>query len=240
MSTKQRMISPADLETLATVPDVVKPTAMWLWLNLDPLGRGQMDPRELSAAMYPTLDLTAEEVFEHLVILTEAGFLTTFVAPRPGTRESVEWILLLWPLKVDLRDTRIFTPEPPPHLSHGDPMAMGGGGRARGRAGARGSARERARAQVRAEDAARADAWDAVQRDRAEPVERPERPAVLDAPPMFCDEHMPHGAGTKKCGPCRDRRLLRDEWLQRRVYEDRLAGWHELQDEEGVWDDEPF
>ena len=236
MSTKQRMISPADLETLATVPDVAKPSAMWLWLNLDPLGRGRMDPRELSAAMYPTLDLTPDEVFENLVLLTEAGFLTTFVAPDPETRESVEWLLLLRPLKIDLRDTRISTPEPPPHLSHGVPMAMGGG--ARGRAGARGSARERARAQVRAEDAARADAWDAVQRDREVLVERPERPAVLDAPPMFCDEHMPHGAGQKKCGPCRDRRLLRDEWLQRRVYEDRLAGWHEQNDEddgEGVW-----
>ncbi|WP_193596103.1 hypothetical protein [Microbacterium sp. YJN-G] len=230
------MISPADLETLAHVPDVAKPTAMWLWLNLDPLGRGQMDPRELSAAMYPTLDLTPDEVFEHLVLLTEAGFLTTFVAPRPGTRESVEWILLLHPLKIDLRGTRIATPEPP-HGLHGVSVAMGGG--ARGRASA--SARERARAQVRAEDAARADAWDAVQRDRAEPVERPERPAVLDAPPMFCDEHMPHGAGQKKCGPCRDRRLLRDEWLQRRVYEDRLADWTEQQDEtEEVWDDEPF
>ncbi|WP_219844618.1 hypothetical protein, partial [Microbacterium sp. MYb72] len=103
------------------------------------------------------------------------------------------------------------------------------------------SARERARAGVRAEDAARADAWDAVQRDRAPVAERPERPATLDAPPMFCDEHMPRGAGKGKCGPCRDARLYRDEWMQRRVYEDRLATFYELSDEpEEVWDDEPF
>lgn len=240
MSTKQRMISPADLETLATVPDAAKPTAMWLWLNLDPLGRGRMNPNWLSGAMWPTLDLTPEQVDEHLMLLAEAGFLTTYVAPDPQTREAMEWLLLLHPLRIDLRGTRIDTPEPPDAL-HGVSVAMGGGGRARARAGVRGSARERARAQVRAEDAARADAWDAVQRDRAEPVERPERPAVLDAPPMFCDEHMPHGAGQKKCGPCRDRRLLRDEWLQRRVYEDRLADWTEQQDEtEEVWDDEVF
>lgn len=232
MSTKQRMISPADLETLAHVPDVAKPSAMWLWLNLDPLGRGRLDPQQISASMYPTLDLTADEVFEHLVLLTESGFLTTFLAPDPASRETVEWILLLHPLKVDLRGTQIRTPEPPQAL-HGRSMAMGGGGRAR----ARGSARERARAGVHAEDAARADAWDAVQCDREPAVERPERPAVLDAPPMFCEEHMPRGAGTKKCGPCRDSRLLRDEWLQRRVYEDRLTEFYELNDEpeEEVW-----
>ncbi|GAT73579.1 hypothetical protein MHM582_2073 [Microbacterium sp. HM58-2] len=232
MSTKQRMISPADLERLAGVPDLVKPSAMWLWLNLDPLGRGRMDPRELSAAMYPTLDLTADEVFEHLVVLTEAGFLTTFIAPDPDTRESVEWILLLHPLKIDLRGTTVSTPEPPQGL-HGRSVAMGGGGRARG------SARERARAEVRAEGAARADAWDATQRDREEAPERPERPAVLDAPPMFCGEHMPRGAGTKKCGPCRDARLFRDDWLHRRVYEDRLAAFYEQGGEdEGVWGEE--
>lgn len=236
MSTKQRMISPADLETLAHVPDASKPSAMWLWLNLDPLGRGLLNPALISALMYPTLDLTADEVFEHLVVLTESGFLTTYLAPDPESRETVEWILLLHPLKVDLRGTKISTPEPPQAL-HGRSMAMGGGGRAR----VRGGARERARAGVRAEDAARADAWDAVQRDREPVVERPERPALLDAPPMFCDDHMPRGAGTKKCGPCRDRRLLRDEWMQRRVYEDRLTEFYEHNDDtEEVWDDEPF
>ncbi len=240
MSTKQRMISPADFETLAGVPDVAKPSAVWLWLNLDPLGRGRFDARAIASAMYPTLDLTPDEVFEHLVLLTESGFLTTFLAPDPDTRETVEWLLLLHPLKVDLRGTTIRTPEPP-GVFHGRSMAMGGGGRARARERARGSARERARAGVRAEDAARAAAWDAVQEDREPAPERPERPAVLDAPPMFCDEHMPRGAGSKKCGPCRDRRLLRDEWMQRRVYEDRLTEFYELNDEpEEVWDDTVF
>lgn len=236
MSTKQRMISPTDLDVLASVPAVAKSSAMWLWLNLDPLGRGRMDPRKIAAAMYPTLDLTPDEVDEHLIMLAESGFLTTFLAPDPETREVVEWLLLLHPLKVDLRGTQIRTPEPPDAF-HGHSMAMGGGGRVRGRGGAR----ERARAELRAEATARADAWDAVQRDREVQVQRPERPAVLDAPPMFCDEHMPHGAGTKKCGPCRDRRLLRDEWLQHRVYEDRLTDFYEQSGEpEEVWDVDPF
>lgn len=218
------MISAEDLGTLVAVPDVAKPTAMWLWLNMDPLGRGLMDPTGIARRMMPPSH--PDTVLEHLVMLMDAGWLTTFHA------EDEEWILLLHPLKADMRGTPIFTPEPPKRVSM-ESVAMGGGARA--------GARERARAQVRAEDAARADAWDAVQRDREEPGERPERPAVLDAPPMFCDEHMPHGAGQKKCGPCRDRRLLRDEWLQRRVYEDRLADWTEQQEEtEEVWDDEPF
>ena len=109
-------------------------------------------------------------------------------------------------------------------------MAVGGAG-----------ARERAREQVRAEGAARADAWDAVQRDREQPPERPERQVLLDAPPMFCDEHMPGGAGKTKCGPCRDARNRRDAWLTEKVYEQKLTTFYEAQqDTEGVWDDEPF
>ncbi|MFD6699712.1 MULTISPECIES: hypothetical protein [unclassified Microbacterium] len=224
MSNKQRMISAADLEALAGVPDSVKPTAMWLWLNLDPLGRGLAHPGVISRRMYPTLRLDPEEVLMHLLELMEAGFLTTYPA------DGEEWILLLRPLKCDLRDTRISTPEPPAHVSHGNPVAVGG-------AGAR--ARERAREQVRAEGAARADAWDAVQRDRERAPERPERPAVLDAPPMFCDEHMPGGAGKTKCGPCRDARNLRDAWLSEKVYEQKLATFYEARPEE-AWGDEPF
>lgn len=89
---------------------------------------------------------------------------------------------------------------------------------------------------MRAEDAARADAWDALAQDREEEPVLPERPLILDAPPMFCDDHMPHGAGKTKCGPCRDARLKRDEWLQRRVYEEKLT----VHFERVGTDDEPF
>lgn len=197
------MISPADLEALVPVPDVAKPTAMWLWLNLDPLGRGRADPNVIAGWMP---HLSPETVEEHLIMLLEAGFLTTYMV------DGVEWLLLLHPLKVDLRGTRITTPDPPGSL-HGLSMAVGGGGR------------ERARERVRAEGAARAAAWDAV-REEERPVE-PERPMMLDAPPMFCDDHMPNGAGRKKCGPCRDRRLLRDEWVTSKVYEERLTDFYE-------------
>ncbi len=220
---KQRMISAEDLVSLVPVPDAAKPTAMWLWLHLDPLGRGLMDPTGIARRMQPPS--TPDTILEHLVMLMDAGWLTTFHA------EGEEWILLLYPLKTDLRNTPIHTPEPPPKLSM-ESVAMGRGVRER--------ARERARAEVRAEDAARADAWAAVQRDREEQPERPERPAVLDAPQMFCDDHMPGGAGRQKCGPCRDARLLRDEWMQRRVYEERMTTYHEQVSDEGVWDDEIF
>lgn len=214
MSTKQRMISAADMERLVAVPDAAKLTAVWLWLNLDPLGRGRADPVELSARMTLSqgpLQLSPDVVEAHLLMLMEAEFLSTYKA------DGCEWLLLLHPLKVDLRGTRITTPEPP-RAFHGESVAMGGG-----------RARERARAQVRAEDAARRAAWDAVRDERAEPEVMPERPLLLDAPPMFCadPEHARYGAGSKKCGPCRDARLVRDEWITRRVYEEKLAGFHE-------------
>ena len=220
------MISARDLDHLDQVPDDAKPTALWLWLNLDPLGRGPMDPEWIASERYPTEEpsTAAEKTIEHLLMLMEADFLTTYSA------NGTEWILLLHPLKTDLRRTKINTPEPPedrPWTS----MAVG-----RGSAGGRARARERAREQARAEDAARAAAWDAVRADREEPEQAPERPMLLDAPPMFCDDHMPHGAGRKKCGPCRDARNLRDEWLTRRVYEEKLATYHEATGS----DDEPF
>jgi len=217
------MISARDLDHLDPVPDVAKPTALWLWLNLDPMGRGLMDPEWIASRMNPINDLRSEseKVLDHLLMLMDAGFLTTYQA------EGCEWILLLHPLKTDLRRTRIETPEPPKNRPWTS-VAVGVGERERARA--------RARDRVRAEDAARADAWDAVREHREREPEAPERPMLLDAPPMFCDDHMPHGAGRKKCGPCRDSRLIRDEWLQRRVYEEKLA--HHF--EETGDDDEPF
>lgn len=218
------MISPADWDRLAPVPDEAKPTAMWLWLNLDPLGRGEMDPEWIASLMHPRepIESATERVFEHLVMLMDAQFLTTYRA------DEREWLLLLHPLKVDLRRTRIETPEPPkdrPWTS----VAVGGGG---ARAGEQ--ARARARERVRAEDAARADAWAAV-REQDEAPQKPERPLLLDAPPMFCDDHMPNGAGKKKCGPCRDSRLLRDEWLQRRIYEEKLTYHFERTEDTEAW-----
>ncbi len=219
------MISPADWGLLAPVPDEAKPTAMWLWLNLDPLGRGLMDPEWIASEMHPRRPVAeaSETVLEHLVMLMDAQFLTTYTA------EGQEWLLLLHPLKVDLRRTRIETPDPPkdrPWTS----LAVGGG---RARAGEQ--ARARARERVRAEDAARADAWAAVRETPQERPAVPGRPLVLDAPPMFCDEHMPHGAGRKKCGPCRDTRILRDEWMQRKVYEERLTEHYTENPDEEPW-----
>lgn len=225
--TKQRKISATDLETLAGVPDEAKPLALWLWLHMDPLGRGVADPRVIARRMDTgePLDLVADRVEEHLYMLMDAGWLTTF------SHLGDEWILLLYPLKVDMRDVNITSPEPPPGtVPVGFPVAVGGG-----------RASERARAEVRAEGAARAAAWEAVERDREPAPERPERPWQLDAPPMFCSKHMPGGAGQKKCGPCGDARRIRDEWMLTRVYEEKLTDYHEAKQEtEGVFDDEPF
>ncbi|PPG35189.1 hypothetical protein C5E10_06250 [Pseudoclavibacter sp. RFBG4] len=225
------MISASDLASpeYERVPDEAKPTAFGLWLHLDPLGRGPMDPEWIAARLYPTKDrsLAKDLVFEHLVLLLDAGFMSTYQA------EGSEWICLSRPLKVDMRGVKIFTPDPPGAF----PWTLMAG--ERGGASGRESARERARAEVRAEGAARADAWAAAERDRVRVPRRPERPLVLDAPPPFCPEHMPYGSGGPPCGPCRDARIVRHDWMETKVYEQRLTDHYE-REESDDWDLSPI
>lgn len=222
MSTKQRMINPSDWVHLAAAPHDAIPLAVWLWLNLDPLGRGRFDVDWIAHGVCPpeTPDWEAakDEVLARVFALIDARFLTTFQA------DGEEWLLLLHPLKVDMRGVTIRTPEPPSD-SPWTSVAMGRGG-----ASERAGARERARERVRAENGARAAAWDALQAEREETPERPARPLRMDAPPRYCSKHMPHGPGQKKCGPCRDTRLDQDEWLESRVYEQKLTEYYEHTD----------
>jgi hypothetical protein len=218
------MISASDLQSpeYMSVPDEVKPTAFGLWLHTDLAGRRELIPELIAGDLYPGRAAT-ELIVEHLLVLADCGFLVIYQA------DGAEWIALTRTLKADGRGARIETP-PPPHEPTWNPVAVGGGG-----------ARERARAQVRAEDAARADAWAAVRSERGAPPVPPARPLVLDAPPIGCDEH-PQGQGPS-CGPCRTARLQRDEWLARRVYEEKLARYHAQMadyEREQVGDDEPF
>lgn len=214
------MISAADLEApeYVAAPDETKVTAVGLWLHMDALGRGPLDPEWIASKVYPLRPRAeaAEMVIEHILQLMETGFLTTYVA------EGREWILLLRPLKADLRRTKISTPEPPADR----PWTSVAMGRESARAGVSEWARERAREQVRAEETARADAWAAVQGEREVLPQPPTRPLLLDAPPIGCAEH-PNGIQNVACGPCRTARLQRDEWLARRIYEEKLAQYHE-------------
>lgn len=220
-STKQRMISAADerLPAYVALPDEVKPTALWMWLNFDPWGRAPMDLAWIGSSRWPghPLSWAADRAETHLLSMLESGFIATYEA------EGAEWIALLHPLKCDTRRTDQVVPEPPsdrPWTS----TAMGGAG-----------ARERAREQVRAEGAARASAWDAVAADRERLPEKPDRPYTLDAPPAFCPDHMPAGAGKEKCGPCRDARIVRDQWLTERIYEEKLTHHFERTPDDEPW-----
>ncbi|WP_221585570.1 hypothetical protein [Microbacterium sp. G2-8] len=219
---KQRMISPEDLQApeFRRVPHDAKPTAMGLWLHTDIAGRMELDPEVIAGMLYPGQDAT-ELVIQHLLVLDETGFLTIYQA------SGREWIALMRPLKADPRGVRITTPPPPgsepEEALHDLPWTS----MAVGRAGASGRARawERAREETRAEQAARAAAWAAVESDRREMPDRPERPTLLDAPPIGCLDHPDGHSGA--CGPCRDARLRRDVWLQERVYETKLAAHFE-------------
>lgn len=222
VSTKQRFISPSDLQSpeYLRVPDVAKPTAMGLWLHTDIAGRRELIPELIAGDLYPGRAATSM-VEEHLLMLDEVGFLTIFAARR------THWIALARPLRADARGARVDTPDPPQELPW-ESVAVGGAGE---------RARERASAQVRAEDAARADAWAAVAGEREAVPAPPARPLLLDAPPIGCSEH-PNGIQHVSCGPCRTARLQRDEWLARRIYEQKLTTYHE-QHGEG-WGGDPF
>lgn len=216
------MIDASDLASpeYERVPDEAKPTAVGLWLHLDPLGRGPMDPEWIAERIYPRRDRTvaADMVLEHLVMLIDAGFLATYEA------DGFEWLQLSRPLKVDKRGVTITTPDPPGQF----PWTSMAGGRE--------GARERARAEVRAEREASAAGWDAVQRDRRREVRRPDKPLTLSAPPAFCHEHMPAGSGGTPCGPCRDTRIVREDWLRSAIYEQNLTTFYE-QGEADDWHD---
>ena len=221
------MINPSDWAHLAAAPHDAIPLAVWLWLKLDPLGRGPFDVDWIAHDLYPpetrNWEAVKDEVLGHVLALMDAGFLSTYKA------DGREWLLLLHPLRVDMRGVTIRTPEPVPSESPWTSVAMGRGGE-------RAGARERARERVRAENGARAAAWDAVREEREETPERPARPLRMDAPPRYCSKHMPHGPGQKKCGPCRDTRLDQDEWLESRVYEQKLADYYEQTDD---WESRP-
>ncbi|WP_197517304.1 hypothetical protein [Microbacterium karelineae] len=230
---KQRVISPDDLQSpeYLRVPHIARPTALGLWVHTDAAGRTELIPEVLAGRLYPG-EAATEMVVNHLLQLDEAGFLTIYQA------DGREWIALTRPLRADRRGTTVMSPPPPssgpetPHMGSRDitrdPMALGRAGAREGeRAGVRvrESARERARAEVRAEQAARAEAWAAVESDREAMPDRPERPMLLDAPPIGCPDHPEGKRGP--CGPCRDARHKRDVWLQEQIYGQKLAAYHE-------------
>lgn len=219
MSTKQRMISATDLQApeYLRAPDAAKPTAMGLWLHTDVAGRRELVPELIAGDLYPGRDATAM-VEEHILLLDEVGFLSIYAA------RGSHWISLTRPLRVDARGARVDSPPPPWERLLDPPRTSVAMGRERERA--RESARERAAERVWAEDEARAAAWAGLREERAA-MPRPERPLLLDAPPIGCSEH-PNGTQTS-CGPCRTARHQRDEWLQRRIYEQRLGEWEAQQ-----------
>lgn len=216
---KQRMISIEDMQSpeFQAVPDEAKSTAMGLWTLLDVWGRGPLDEWWIAGELYPSRDpvSAADMVESHLILLMECGFMSTYRA------QGFEWIELVRPLKADPRRAQPLAPSD----SHPWTPSM---------AVERERARARAREVVQAESEARAEAWAAVAADRVRP-ERPERPAVLDAPPIGCPKH-PDGLVEAPCGPCGTAREQRRLWLTKRVYEDRMTHFYE----QGGDDDEPF
>jgi hypothetical protein len=222
VSTKnvQRKISAEDLQFAGYLraPMTAKPTAIGLWLHTDGLGRREVVPELLAAAIYPG-EAATDLVLEHLLMLDESGFLDFY------TEQGTEYLALRRPLKLDARLAWSNCPDPPVRESSRTFVAVGG-------------ARERAGERVRAEQAERAGRWATWADEREHRTRPPERPLLLDAPPIGCPDH-PHGA-FRDCGPCGTARRRHDRWVREARYGEQMTEYEKTQQAEEAWDDEPF
>lgn len=198
--------------SLLKVPSyMARLTGMCLWGLVDDEGRSELRPDLIAGAAFPgDPAITASEIETWMLMLDEVGFLTIY------TSGGVTWFQLRRPL-VTQRPTESEHPAPPVPESSGGFVAMGGAG-------------ERARERVQAEGAERSGAW-AAWEARQEGVAPPERPLLLDAPPIGCPEH-PHNRFTLDCGACGTARRRHDLWLTEQRYAKRLERWERQSDEE--------
>lgn len=219
MSTKsvQKRISSEDLlfPGYLRAPTLAKPTALGLWLTTDGLGRRELVPELIAAAIYPG-EAATELIIEHLLLLEESGFLTIY------QEDGTEFVALRRPLRTDARVAWSNCPEPPREVSRSF-AAVGGAG-------------ERARARARDESDERARDW-ATWEAEQERTRLPARPLLLDAPPIGCPDH-PNGRYSD-CGPCGTARRRHDKWIAQQRYDDALTRF-EQEHGGGSDDDEPF
>lgn len=222
MSTKnvQRKISAEDLQFAGYLraPMAAKPTAIGLWLHTDGLGRREVVPELLAAAIYPG-EAATDLVLEHLLMLDESGFLEFYKA------DGIEYLALRRPLKLDARLAWSNCPDPPVRESSRTFAAVGG-------------ARERAGARMRAEQAERAGQWASWVGEQEQRTRPPKRPLLLDAPPIGCPDH-PHGR-FENCGPCGTARMRHDRWVQEARYGEQLTDYEQSQETEAGWGGDPF
>jgi hypothetical protein len=189
-------------------------TGMCLWGMVDDEGRAELRPDLIAGTAFPgDPAITAAEIETWLLMLDEAGFLTIY------TTDGASWVQLTRPL-ITQRPTASEHPPPPVPESSGGFMAMGGAG-------------EWAREQVRAEGAERSGRWAEWEAEQERVAHRPERPLLLDAPPIGCPEH-PHNRFAMDCGACGTARRRHDLWMTEQRYARQVDQYARGQD------DEPF
>ncbi|WP_200891946.1 hypothetical protein [Microbacterium hydrocarbonoxydans] len=216
----QRRISAEDMRWpgYLRAPHEAKPTAVGLWTTAtDPLGRCELVPELIAAAIYPGQAAT-DLVIEHLLMLADSGFLTIY------QERGSEWIALRRPLRVDARLASSDAPEPP-HEHSRTFVAVGGAG-------------ERAGARVRAEQGERVSQWATWAEEQETRTRPPKRPLLMDAPPIGCPDH-PSGR-FKDCGPCGTARRRHDRWVQEARYGEQMTEYEQNQEAGEVWDDSTF
>ena len=232
----------------------------WIGIDVPVL----LDLVGLASALWPwEASPQVDRLTWHLLVLEDAGLVRT----GHDAAGSDQWLWL--PDQRNPRPRSREAPPPPAHppTSRASPAwSLAASARpekvtaeeregTRARAGAstggqaRASTREWVRDRVEAEQAVQHREWERWELVQEQEPRRPERPPLLDAPPIGCPEH-PKGR-YRSCGPCRTARDRREEWRERRRYEDQLAWWEDLHadtaaeqqpEPEPMWgpDDEPF
>ena len=216
------------------LPTEAAPTAVGLRILLGPQRALPLDPQRLASQLYPSepLRLATERIILHILMLEEAGHVRTWA------QHGREWISMRDPHEAPTstpQGTAHPSPAPTPDALAAGPFSPAGE-REKGREEARARARERARAQAAAEDLELRERWAAWDREYATPrtaPTRPERPLLLNAPPIGCPDH-PTGS-LEPCGPCGTAMERRTEWKVRQRYQEQLTDFEEWLD-----NDTPF
>lgn len=205
--------SPAS-SALAVVPAAAAQTMLGLQVLIGSETRLPLDPEWIARELFPgvPLAMSTDRVIRDVLVLEEAGHV------RSWAQSGREWLALTSPR----------------HPGRPEPFSTAWerekeGERERAQERAREDARQRARARIAQEDLEDAETWTRwdIEHSRPTAAPRPERPALLRAPPLGCPDH-PEGT-FEECGPCGTAITRRKMFLARQRYEQQLSVFEEQQ-----------
>lgn len=211
---------------LAAVPASAAQTLIGLQALVGSESRIPLDPEWIAKQLFPglPLHLSTDRVIRDVLVLEDAGHARTWA------QNDREWLALPHRSGHAHEPAQASTASSPASPSTGPfSLAWEREGEREGtrvRAGASEGARARARELMDSEDLELAERWE-LEYSKPAPRARPERPAILQGPPLGCQEH-PQGT-LEECGPCGTAAERRRMFLARHKYEQQLELFVESQ-----------